>query len=199
MVCDTPITATIGPAADLRSDRSNKEYARTAYKPDFVPFRGMTIPLPLLLPTGSSCQPEPAGAKASPRLAPHAVPIWRCSQWGLPCQNCYQLRGGLLLHRFTLTRRGLPDNLWWAVYFLWRFPSGCPARALPGTVASWSPDFPRGGCPPRGHPAIRANVAYTLTSPRAIPCCPRCCAPSGDGAPDLKCMWPSSHPARNHT
>ncbi len=29
-----------------------------------------------------------------------------------------------------------------AVYFLWRFPSGCPARALPGTVSFWSPDFP---------------------------------------------------------
>jgi hypothetical protein len=82
----------------------NKEFARTAYKPDFVPLRGMTIPLPLLLPTGSSCQPEPAGTKAIPRPAPHAVPIWRCSQWGLPCQNCYQPRGGLLLHRFTLTQ-----------------------------------------------------------------------------------------------
>ena len=27
--------------------------------------------------------------------------------------------------------------------FFWRFPSGCPARALPGTIALWSPDFPR--------------------------------------------------------
>ncbi len=38
-----------------------------------------------------------------------------------------------------------------AVSFLWRFPSGFPARALPGTVASWSPDFPRPDG--RGHPA----------------------------------------------
>ena len=30
-----------------------------------------------------------------------------------------------------------------AVCFLWRFPLGCPSRALPGTLASWSPDFPR--------------------------------------------------------
>jgi len=29
-----------------------------------------------------------------------------------------------------------------AVSFLWRFPSGCPARVLPGTVPFWSPDFP---------------------------------------------------------
>ncbi len=37
---------------------------------------------------------------------------------------------------------------------LWRFPWGRPRRALPGTLASWSPDFPR-ACA-RGHPAIRA-------------------------------------------
>src|SRR5690554_1858581 len=29
-----------------------------------------------------------------------------------------------------------------AVYFLWHFPWGRPRRALPGTVFSWSPDFP---------------------------------------------------------
>ena len=36
-----------------------------------------------------------------------------------------------------------------AVCFLWRFPSGYPARALPGTVASGSPDFPRAFAGPR--------------------------------------------------
>ncbi len=30
-----------------------------------------------------------------------------------------------------------------AVSSLWRYPSDCSARALPGTVALWSPDFPR--------------------------------------------------------
>ena len=30
-------------------------------------------------------------------------PIWPCSDWGLPCHRCYQRRGGLLPHRFTLT------------------------------------------------------------------------------------------------
>src|SRR5712691_10212636 len=29
--------------------------------------------------------------------------IWPCSDWGLPCHACYQARGGLLPHRFTLT------------------------------------------------------------------------------------------------
>src|SRR5258708_32046868 len=28
---------------------------------------------------------------------------WPCSDWGLPCRACYQTRGGLLPHRFTLT------------------------------------------------------------------------------------------------
>jgi len=28
---------------------------------------------------------------------------WPCSDWGLPCRACYQARGGLLPHRFTLT------------------------------------------------------------------------------------------------
>ncbi len=27
-----------------------------------------------------------------------------CSRWGLPCRRCYQRRGGLLPHPFTLTR-----------------------------------------------------------------------------------------------
>ena len=31
-------------------------------------------------------------------------PIWPCSGWGLPCHHCYQWCGGLLPHRFTLTR-----------------------------------------------------------------------------------------------
>jgi len=37
-----------------------------------------------------------------------AVPIRSCSRWGLPCRCCYQPRGGLLPHPFTLTpaRRG---------------------------------------------------------------------------------------------
>src|SRR5687767_14394777 len=35
----------------------------------------------------------------------HTSPlIWPCSDWGLPCHRCYQRRGGLLPHRFTLTR-----------------------------------------------------------------------------------------------
>ena len=107
----------------------------------------MTIHLRRLLPRPSSCQPGPPGSSVPAggigcRPTPQ-VPIWHCSRWGLPCRRCCQPRGGLLPHRFTLTSCGAQ-----AVCSLWRFPSGCPGRALPGTVALWSPDFPRGARPP---------------------------------------------------
>ena len=44
-----------------------------------------------------------------------------------------------------------------AVCFLWHFPWGRPRRALPGTVFSWSPDFPPPGwfpVPEGGHPTV---------------------------------------------
>ncbi len=60
-------------------------------------------------------------------------PIWPCSGWGLPCHHCYQWCGGLLPHRFTLTRiLGEPSIR--AVYFLWSCPSPCGAQALPGSL-----------------------------------------------------------------
>jgi hypothetical protein len=37
----------------------------------------------------------------------------------------------------------LPELARLAVYSLWHFPYGRPRRALPATLASWSPDFPR--------------------------------------------------------
>ena len=32
--------------------------------------------------------------------------IWSCFEWSLPCHTCYQLRGALLPHHFTLTYHG---------------------------------------------------------------------------------------------
>jgi len=85
----------------------------------------------------------------------HAVPIRFCSRWGLPCRSCYQQRGGLLPHPFTLTPSFLAPNRQWsgatkdgAVSFLWHFPWGRPRRTLSGTVFPWSPDFPH--VPPFG-------------------------------------------------
>src|SRR5437879_8803648 len=61
--------------------------------------------------------------------------IWPCSDWGLPCHACYQARGGLLPHRFTLT---LGQR---AVCFLWPFPSPHGAQALPGSLPSGARTF----------------------------------------------------------
>jgi hypothetical protein len=41
---------------------------------------------------------------------------------------------------------------------LWRFPWGCPRRALPGTLPSWSPDFPRDQGPAVIQPSARAGA-----------------------------------------
>ena len=52
--------------------------------------------------------------------------------------------------------------------FLWRFPSGCPARALPGTVSFRSPDFPlrvrAKPVPVSDHPAFRASGGVSLVA-----------------------------------
>jgi len=65
------------------------------------------------------------------RCGPHQCsPIWSCSEWGLPCHPCYQGRGALLPHHFTLTCVLRPS----AVYFLRHFPSAHAAQALPGTL-----------------------------------------------------------------
>jgi hypothetical protein len=69
------------------------------------------IPLGRPLPAASSNQPgrrledEPCTHSAR-LLTPEpccATPIRFCSRWGLPCRSCYQSRGALLPHRFTLT------------------------------------------------------------------------------------------------
>jgi hypothetical protein len=76
-----------------------------------------------------------------PRAAAPAAPTWSCSRWGFPCRRRCRQRGALLPHHFTLAARPVA----WtssAVCFLWHCPWGRPRRALPGTVPSWSPDFP---------------------------------------------------------
>ena len=46
------------------------------------------------------------------RCGPHqCFPIWSCSEWGLPCHFCYQKRGALLPHPFTLTSRSWRSTL----------------------------------------------------------------------------------------
>ena len=45
---------------------------------------------------------QPTRTQRGPR---QCVPIWSCSEWGLPCHYCYQQRGALLPHHFTLTSK----------------------------------------------------------------------------------------------
>jgi hypothetical protein len=76
-----------------------------------------------------------------PRAAAPAAPTWSCSRWGFPCHRRCRQRGALLPHHFTLAARPVART-GSAVCFLWHCPWGRPRRALPGTVPSWSPDFP---------------------------------------------------------
>ena len=108
-----------------------------------------TVASGVKLPTRASGLKHPCGI-------PREAPIRHCSGWGLPYRPGCPVRGGLLPHRFTITvawRLGRTRNTT-AVSSLWRFPSGCPGRALPGTLSLWSPDFPRSVATPRSssHP-----------------------------------------------
>ncbi len=64
---------------------------------------GMHVAVHLKRPTRGPCGPHVATEAARP-------PIWSCSGWGLPCHCCYQQRGALLPHHFTLTNR--PVGRW---------------------------------------------------------------------------------------
>ena len=85
---------------------------------------------------------RPTRTRHGPR---HGVPIWPCSEWGLPCHACCQTRGALLPHHFTLTvRRNDPGGL--AVYFLWHFPWTHAPQALPGTLPCGARTFLHPAC-----------------------------------------------------
>jgi hypothetical protein len=79
------------------------------------------------------------------RAALERLPTWPCSGWGLPCRSRCRLRGGLLLHLFTLTR-GDRDRLG-RFDFLWHFPRGFPHRALPGILPCGARTFLSGRNP----------------------------------------------------
>jgi len=64
----------------------------------------MAIHLGRLLPGASCDQPGRLAWKRDWRFwGRRAAPIRSCSRWGLPCRPCYQERGALLPHPFTLT------------------------------------------------------------------------------------------------
>ena len=117
---------------------------------------GMTIPLGPRLPAGSCCLPGPRAKAALRRYRRTDQPARGPYSALLPVGLAVPVR--LPVPRWALTPPFHPHPACWAVCSLWRFPWGCPRRALPGTVALWSPDFPP---PPEGgggHPAIRAEL-----------------------------------------
>ncbi len=73
------------------------------------------------------------------------VPIWCCSEWGLPCPLRHRCGGGLLHHRFALACALFTQCHW-------RFVFCCTFRrlgsfdllrlAVSQHSALWSPDFP---------------------------------------------------------
>ena len=113
------------------------------------PARGgsTTIPLRRLLPDISSCQPGSLGQGGPGARAARSL-------FGIaPGGACHAILVAKDAVSSYLAVSPLPSVLQsnaWAVCSLWRCPSGFPGRALPGTVALWSPDFPRQW---RGHPA----------------------------------------------
>ena len=156
----------------LAASRSGGVFARRACKPDFVQgFRlWMTIPLPTVLPRRSSCQPGPLGRwhpcgryrpTFADRPAPARGPYLALLRVGLAVPVLSPVPRWAFtppFHRYPACR---------AVSSLWRFPWGCPRRALPGTLANGSPDFPRGT--PRGHPALRTNGEVRFAKARVNP------------------------------
>jgi len=123
-------------------DKKNKsrieEKCQMACKPGSVPppFRGHRWSF---LWDGC-CQPPQAtnpNGDAETHLAQRpAVPIRSCFRWGLPCRSCYQARGALLPHPFTLTCEKR-----WRFAFCGTVPGVAPAGRYPAPCFSKARTF----------------------------------------------------------
>ena len=95
---------------------------------------------PSFLSERDRSRPPAAYPQCLDRSGHPSLPIWPCSRWGLPCRSCYQKRGGLLPHLFTLANRS-----WRSVFCgTVRQPSCLDRPGVTWQRAQWSPDFPRG-------------------------------------------------------
>ena len=105
-------------------------------------------------PLASSNLPVPNAGRAIWK------PIWSCSEWGLPCHCCYQQRGALLPHPFTLTciRERIIGGLLSAALSVGFRPPGVTWHST-----LWSPDFPL-ACPPSKRMRISENSEQRLPS-----------------------------------
>ncbi len=129
--------------------------------------------------TGRKC-PWPRRLHARP-----AVPIRSCSRWGLPCRPCYQGRGALLPHRFTLAvAHGFPweaGGLFSVALSLGSPPpavsrhrisvepglSSAPLARHSGCPAVWTPQTGRGE--PSGQASSNGSEPLRQSIPTARP------------------------------
>jgi len=106
---------------------------------------GMHVTVHLKQPTREQCGPH------------YRSPIWSCSGRGFPCHACYQSRGALLPHHFTLTcaLRHIGGIFSVALSIGSRLPGVTWHPAL------WSPDFPLLPC---GNSDCLANSTIIVSS-----------------------------------
>ena len=120
------------------------------------------IAAPLKLPTRPlSAEAYLAAVSRLPGTCPRGGPIWHCSRWGLPCRRCCQQRGGLLPHRFTLTRADAPLadlRSGGRSVFCGAFRRVSPPGRYPAPLLHGVRTFLEGGLrTPRGRPAFCAT------------------------------------------
>ena len=120
------------------------------------------------------------------RTLRHRAPIRHCSGWGLPYRPCYQVRGGLLPHRFTITLDPSDRSLTPRQSFLCgAFPGVTPAGRYPAPFLHGVRTFlercrPRSSSHPREASDMRAarllqanSPVMTSGAPCAAPASPR--------------------------
>ena len=117
--------------------RQRQECGESVYKPGSVAdshSSGTHVTARLKRPTREQRGPRFAVTRTD------SSPIWSCSRWGLPCRRCYQRRGALLPHLFTLTATGPADR---GGLFSVALSVGSRPPGITWHLALWSPDFPR--------------------------------------------------------
>lgn len=85
-------------ASGVERRRGNRKRSRPVSRV----LSGTTIPLGAASPRRSSNLPGRHAGRVSEPCG-SSCPIWSCSGRGFPCRRCYQRRGALLPHLFTLT------------------------------------------------------------------------------------------------
>ena len=126
--------------------------------------RRMAIHLGRPLPDASCSLPgRPVPRPTCDACAPRAVPIWPCSQWGLPCRPRCRRRGALLPHPFTLAG----SNSCRRFAFCGTFPGVAPAGCYPAPCLRGARTFlHRGQAPPAV--AIRPSGLSDIDGPRTL-------------------------------